>query len=213
MSEFQDRTGYRGKPGLLSEMMREVRIAAADKSDVVIDMKEADRARLDLLAQELKPVIDDIPADNDLFDFAVSSGLQPRFWIDAVSHVQMGRDRRTYRFVRDTRLGRVVMAESTDMRAVAEQVTRYIAERLIERQRLMEGSPEPVKEAPVSAVQLPAPSKTVEGVSASVQESAGTGSFVAGLVWVLLGAVMGGGLLMLYLSGQLGALIKSVTGQ
>ena len=54
----------------------------------------------------------------------------------------MGRDRRTYRFLRDTRLGRVVLAESTDMKAVADQVTRYIAERIVERQRMMEGGVE-----------------------------------------------------------------------
>ena len=209
MSEFQERAGHRGKTGLLSEMMREVRIAAADKSDVVIDMKEADRARLELLAHELKPVIDDVPADNDLFDFALSSGLQPRFWIDAISHVQMGRDRRTYRFVRDTRLGRVVMAESAEMRPVAEQVTRYIAERLIERQRLMDGEPEPVKAAALQPPAMAAPelAKAADIKPDTSAETSAAGSIVAGLVWVLLGAVIGGGLLMLFLSGQLNALI------
>lgn len=209
MSEFQDRAGHRGKTGPLSDMMREVRIIAADKSDVVIDMKEADRARLELLAQELKPVIDDVPADNDLFDFAISSGLQPRFWIDAISHVQMGRDRRTYRFVRDTRLGRVVMAESAEMRPVAEQVTRYIAERLIERQRLMEGEPESLKPivSPFPSVAEAEPAKAAEIKPETSPQTSTAGSIVAGLVWVLLGAVIGGGLLMLFLSGQFNALI------
>ena len=55
--------------------------------------------RLELLAAELAPVFADVPDDVDIFDFAVSSGLQPRLWIDAVSHVAMGRDRRTYRFL------------------------------------------------------------------------------------------------------------------
>ncbi|TIW30273.1 MAG: hypothetical protein E5V72_34810, partial [Mesorhizobium sp.] len=76
------------------------------------------------------------------FDFAVSSGLQPRLWIDAVSHVAMGRDRRTYRFLKDTRIGRMVLAESTEMKPVADQVTRYVAERVVERQRMMEGGVE-----------------------------------------------------------------------
>jgi hypothetical protein len=82
-----------------------VRIASADKSDVVVEMREAAQTRLELLAQDLQPVIEDVPADDDRFDFALSSGLQPRFWIDATAHVMMGPDRRTYRFVRDTRLG------------------------------------------------------------------------------------------------------------
>lgn len=123
----------------LSDAIRDVRNAAADRDDVVVDMREAQRMRLELLAAELAPVFADVPADNDTFDFAISSGLQPRLWIDAVSHVGMGRDRRTYRFVRDTRLGRVVLAESTDLKPVADQVTRYVAERIVERQRMMEG--------------------------------------------------------------------------
>jgi hypothetical protein len=36
-----------------------------------------------------------------------------------------------------------VLAESTDMKPVADQVTRYIAERIIERQRMMENSVTP----------------------------------------------------------------------
>jgi hypothetical protein len=127
----------------LSEAIRDVRNDAADRDDVVVDMREAQRMRLELLAAELAPVIADVPADIDWFDFVISSGLQPRFWIDAVSHVSMGRDRRTYRFLRDTRVGRVVLAESTDIKPVADQVTRYIAERIIERQRMMESGVAP----------------------------------------------------------------------
>lgn len=129
----------------LSEAVREVKNALADRDDVVVDMREAHRMRLELLAAELAPVFSDVPSEIDYFDFALSSGLQPRLWIDAVSHVAMGRDRRSYRFVKDTRLGRVVLAESNDMKIVADQVTRYVAERLVERQRLLEGGIEPVE--------------------------------------------------------------------
>lgn len=127
----------------LSDAIRDVKNALADRDDVVVDMREAHRMRLDLLAAELAPVFAEVPAEIDNFDFAVSSGLQPRLWIDAVSHVAMGRDRRTYRFLKDTRIGRVVLAESTDMKPVVDQVTRYVAERVVERQRLMEGPAEP----------------------------------------------------------------------
>lgn len=131
------------QPRKLSNAVRDVKNALADRDDVVVDMREAHRMRLDLLAAELEPVFADVPADMDSFDFAISSGLQPRLWIDAVSHVAMGRDRRTYRFLKDTRIGRVVLAEATDMKTVADQVTRYIAERVVERQRMMEGTVEP----------------------------------------------------------------------
>ncbi|WP_159587087.1 hypothetical protein [Chelativorans xinjiangense] len=126
----------------LSDAVREMKNAAADREDVVVEMREASRTRLELLAQELGPVFADVPEDDPAFDLVISSGEQPRLWIDAVAHVTMGRDRRTYRFLRDTRLGRVVLAESTDMAPVADQVTRYIAERLVERQRAVEGEVE-----------------------------------------------------------------------
>ena len=50
----------------------------------------------------------------------------------------MARDKRTYRFLKDTRLGRVVLAESQDVEDVADSVTHYLAERIIEREKAME---------------------------------------------------------------------------
>jgi hypothetical protein len=123
----------------LRKAVRQVKNDLADRDDVVVELRETQRARLELLAEELEPVMADVPAEDDRFDFSISSGAQPRLWIDAVAHVAMGRDRRSYRFVRDTRLGRVVLAESLDMKEVAERVTRYVAERVVERERVLEG--------------------------------------------------------------------------
>lgn len=170
----------------LSDAVRDVKNAFADRDDVVVDMREAHRMRLDLLAAELAPVFADVPADMDNFDFVVSSGLQPRLWIDAVSHVAMGRDRRTYRFVRDTRIGRVVLAESTDMKPVADQVTRYVAERIVERQKMMEGGVElavaGMKRADVPEAEPPLRSKT---------RSKAWSAFLSGLGLVAAGALVG----------------------
>jgi len=128
-----------GKRNSLVQAVREIKIATAERSDVVVEMKEADRARLEILAQELEPVFSEVPMDDERFDFAISSGLQPRLWIDATAHVMMGKDRRQYRFVRDTRLGRVVLAESHQTEPVAKSVTTYIAERIYERELALAG--------------------------------------------------------------------------
>ena len=141
MSETNDNVTPLETGRRLSEAVRAAKNAAADRDDVVVDMRDAERMRLELLAAELAPVIAEVPAEIDIFDFAISSGLQPRFWIDSVSHVAMGRDKRSYRFVRDTRNGRVVLAESPEVRPVADAVTRYVAERIVERERMMEGGP------------------------------------------------------------------------
>lgn len=168
----------------LSDAIRDVKNAAADRDDVVVEMREASRMRLDLLAAELAPVFAEVPADIDIFDFAVSSGLQPRLWIDATSHVTMGRDRRTYRFLKDTRIGRVVLAESTEMKPVADQVTRYVAERLVERQRMMDGSAEP-------AVAGVLKSSIGEAAEPLRTRRNGWSAFLAGLGLVVAGALVG----------------------
>lgn len=143
MSEKAESQESAAQARRLTEIIREVKNAAADRDDVVVELREASHTRLELMAAELAPLFAQVPADMDLFDFTISSGLQPRLWIDAISHVAMARDRRTYRFVKDTRAGRVVLAEDTAIKPVADQVARYVAERMIERERLMEGSAEP----------------------------------------------------------------------
>lgn len=139
MSDALETAETEGNVRRLSDAIRDVKNSMADRDDVVVELREAERARLEILAQELGSVIADGQAQHPALEFAISAGAQPRFWIDAVAHVSMGRDKRTYRFVRDTRLGRVVLAESTDAKPVADAVTRYVAERIVERQRELEG--------------------------------------------------------------------------
>lgn len=141
MSEPAD-NGRPERPALdLKAITREVKNAIADRDDVVVDLGDAERMRLEILLDDLQSLIAQVPAEDERFDFTISSGTRPRLWIDAVAHVSMGRDRRTYRLVADSRMGRVVLAESADMRPVALQVARYVAERLLERDRSL-GSPD-----------------------------------------------------------------------
>lgn len=139
MNEAKDHAAGEGNVRRLSDAIREVKNAMADRDDVVVEMREATRTRLEMLASELEAVAAEAGAESPAFDFAVSSGQQPRYWIDAVAHVALGRDRRTYRFVRDTLHGRVVLAESAEPKPVADAVTRYVAERIVERQRALAG--------------------------------------------------------------------------
>jgi CHASE1-domain containing sensor protein len=49
----------------------------------------------------------------------------------------MGHDRRTYRFVQDTQNGPVVLTESTSSEEIARSVTKYVARRMVERERAL----------------------------------------------------------------------------
>ena len=135
-----DREGSRSEPPrLLRGALREARIEAAARTGVVVDLRDAEIARLELLHDELDPVFAEILSDIELFDRGISRGDTPRLWIDAVAHVEMGRDKRIYRFVQDSRFGRVVLAESQASRDIAEAVTKYVARRMIDRERMLAG--------------------------------------------------------------------------
>jgi len=130
-----------GRPkraGELKRVIREVRIAHAERSDVVIDLKEAEQARLELLAEALDGVFQDLPQDHEQLLLGLLPGQPPRFWVDATSFVVMGRDKRQYQFAKDTRLGRTILAENNDVETIADAVTRYVAERIVERQQAIE---------------------------------------------------------------------------
>ena len=110
-------------PNALKDAVREARIEAAERSGVVVDLRDAEVARLELLNEALDPLFKDIPDDVELFDRGVSRGDVPRLWIDVIAHVEMGRDKRQYRFVQDTRYGRAVLAESYEVADMVQAVT------------------------------------------------------------------------------------------
>src|SRR5438034_1764952 len=112
----------------LRDALRQARIEAADRTGVVVDLRDAEVARLEILNDALDPLFAQIPEQVDLFDRGISQGDTPRLWIDVVAHVVMGRDKRIYRFVQDTRFGRIVLAESHDVPVIVDAVTGYRSE-------------------------------------------------------------------------------------
>ena len=207
----------------LQHAIDEVRTRKADIQDVVIDLKEAESARLELLASELKPVFDDIDDADERFDLAMTRGDKPRLWIDMTAFVAMGYDKRSYRFHKDTRMGRIVLAETDNMSRIADIVSHYVAEKVVERERMIEGewqSMKDVERAAAAAVieEVDAPSPAVEEPAGAAQTAAVTEPVVAsatsaataataaavqpgrsgirGVMWFLLGFVCSLGLLI-----------------
>ena len=139
------------RPTRLRDALRKARIEAADRTGVVVDLRDAEVARLEILSEALDPLFGQIPDSVDLFDRGISQGETPRLWIDVVAHIVMGRDKRAYRFVQDTRFGRVVIAESHDVPVMVDAVTDYVARRMIEREHALAAPP-----VSASLVALPA---------------------------------------------------------
>src|SRR3974390_748913 len=76
---------------VLKDAVRGARIEAAERSAVVVDLRDADVARLELLNETLDPLFEDIPKEVELFDRGVSKGDVPRLWVDVIAHVGIGR--------------------------------------------------------------------------------------------------------------------------
>jgi len=168
----------------LKEAVHQARIEAAERTSVVVDLRDAEWARLELLDDELDPLFAEIPRDVDLFDRGVTRGETPRLWIDAVAHVAMGRDKRMYRFLHDTRVGRHVLAESHDIQDIVQAVTSYVARRLVERQRALDEDPEFIQRVAQSIAERERRRRRWRALGAFVF------GFLLGLLGLLVAAVL-----------------------
>src|SRR4051812_28736011 len=148
MSDAQNAASPSENPMRLRDALRQARIEAADRTGVVVNLRDAEVARLEILNEALDPLFGQVPDSVDLFDRGISQGENPRLWIDVVAHVAMGRDKRIYRFVQDTRFGRIVIAESHDVAVIVQAITDYVARRIVEREHALVATPMP-EPAPV----------------------------------------------------------------
>ena len=77
------------RPTRLRDALRQARIEAADRTGVVVELRDAEVARLEILNEALDPLFAEVPERVDLFDRGVSQGETPRLWIDVVAHVEL----------------------------------------------------------------------------------------------------------------------------
>ena len=121
----------------LAAAIRQARVENAERAEAITDLREIEMGRLALLESALKPVVAQAPPDVDLFDLALAPGEHPRLFLDMIAFVDMGHDKRTYRFYQDTRHGRLLIAESPSADAIAAAAADYVGRRLVERERAL----------------------------------------------------------------------------
>ena len=136
------------RPIRLRDALHKARIEAADRTGVVVDLRDAEVARLEILNEALDPLFRAGAGTDRPVRSRHQPGRDARLWFDVVAYVVMGRDKRIYRFVQDTRHGRIVLAESHEVPAIVDAVTDYVARRMIEREHAMAPTkaPEPAAE-------------------------------------------------------------------
>ena len=124
-------------PPSLQQAVRRARVESAEQSEAVDDLRQAEIVRLELLAEAVRPILDQMPEGVELFDAGIVHGERPRLFIDMISFVDLGHDRRTYRFFQDTRHGRVLIAENANVDRIVAAMINYIARRLVEREQAL----------------------------------------------------------------------------
>jgi hypothetical protein len=134
---MDERITEEGKPSNLRVALRRARADSAEQQEALADLRQAETARLEMLADSIRPIVDQAPDDVELFDLGVTHGDRPRLFIDMISFVDLAHDRRTYRFFQDTRHGRVLIAESESADRILAAVTNYVARRLVEREQAL----------------------------------------------------------------------------
>ena len=118
----------------LMDAVRRARIEQAEKSGISSDLRAAEFTRLEFLKNGLAPILAQLPRDADLFNHGLVPGDRPRFYVDMIAFIEMGRDRRTYRFLMDTPSGRQILGESDDIAVMVNAITNYLGRRLVERE-------------------------------------------------------------------------------
>jgi hypothetical protein len=119
----------------LSGALRQARLAEAAHFEAVLEIRDAQTLRLQVLKDELVPIILANPEKTSFVDLALVPGDPPRLWIDLTTSIVMAPDPRTYRLVQDGPGGRQTLLETSDRGEMVEKVKQIIAHRLIARER------------------------------------------------------------------------------
>lgn len=180
----------RGAPSL-AEAIRRARTEAAEHSTVIAELRGAEFARLEMLQEAMRPVLEQTPEGVDLFDTGLAPGDRPRYWLDMIAFVEMGHDRRTYRFLQDTRHGRIVLAESEKVDKMVERMTAYVARRLVEREQAL-ASDQTIEQAARAFVPASGPKTKGPSVASSPEPPRRRRFFFTSLLFVveLLGSIV-----------------------
>jgi len=187
----------------LSAALRRARLDNANRSEALSDLRGGEIVRLEVLRDAIEPVLTQLPDDCDLFDVAIAPSERPRLFIDQLGFIEIGRERRVYRFLQDTRHGRIQVCESEKPAAMVEAVTAYIAHRLIEREKALTSdfasgatAGEAARAAAKAAEAAPPPQRP-KGQAPEGQAPEGRGRAVDVYLyfWEVVGAILAFGLL------------------
>ena len=157
----------------LATAMNDARAALAAREVAAEEARGAALARMQALRGKLVPLYAAIPRDVEMFDLGFATPEKPRLFVDIVAYVEPTREGTGYRFVQETRSGRKMLLETEDEAALIREITRYVAQRLVVRERALAQGEE---DAPQPMIRQPAPVMPMTAEEAFRQWTRGTTS-------------------------------------
>jgi hypothetical protein len=143
--------------------------------EAALDIRDAQTLRLQVLKDELTPIVASKRDAQDFFALALVPGDPPRLWLDLISSVVMAPNPRTYRLIEQTDAGREILLETTDRAQMVDRIREHMAHRTISRNRL---------------IARPAPSPVREGYSTGALVLAWLSGFMAGALVLFVTGVL-----------------------
>jgi hypothetical protein len=119
----------------LASALREARRAEAAHFEAALELRDSKSLRLQLLKDDLLPLVSASPEARELFDLALVPGEPPKLWIDLISFVVMEPDPRSYRFLQHRQDRREILLETADREMMAAAIRRHMAHLLVARER------------------------------------------------------------------------------
>jgi hypothetical protein len=120
---------------LLEENIRTARMAHAERLTAVQNVHQAAVLRLQVLKNQLAPLLANNAAARCIVDLALVPGDPPRLWIDMISYVTVAPSPSTYRLQRDGFCHHEVLLESEDRDEITAAVMQHVASHLVEREK------------------------------------------------------------------------------
>jgi len=122
----------------LAEAMKDTDVVSDGVGTRLSMRRRSKKNRLERLADDIMDVFEDLPVQNGLFEFALVRSDQQRFVIDQEAYVVTHPQTKEYEFKKETRLGEAIIGRTANRRQMAKLVSRYISEKLLDQQRLLE---------------------------------------------------------------------------
>jgi hypothetical protein len=165
-----------GRQSGLNEALRKARMAEAARSEAQHTLKDAKSLRLQVLKDELAPLVAESEEARRFFELVLIVGEEPRLWIDLITSVVMEPDPKSYRLVQESQGGREILFETSEREEMAATIKQHMAHRLLARERQIVAAP---RLQPV-----------IKGFSLAVLLYAWLSGFVLGVLVLLVSAIL-----------------------